>query len=403
MSCLACMLAYLAVSAAHAQEWPAFRGPDGQGHSEARDVPLEWGESRNVAWKAPVAGRGWSSPVVAGGRVWVTTAVTGATTSLRALAYAVETGQLERDVEVFDITDARLLNEKNSHASPTPIVRGDRVYVHFGTLGTAALTTGGDVLWRTTLTYRPEYGNGGSPLLYDDLLIINCDGVDQAYVVALDTRTGAVRWKTPRRAPSSAYTTPILVRVGDRDEVVSVGANSAAAYDPASGTELWHVDHYGSSTAPSPVFGHGHVYLASGFLTVTLLAVRADGDGDVTRTHVAWKMERTAPLTPSPLLVGDGLYVVTDGGIATCLDALTGRRRWQQRLPGTYSASPVHAGGRIYFVNEDGVTTVIAPGTPFRSLAVNTLDGTTFASPAVADGSIFMRTASALYRIATTR
>jgi hypothetical protein len=401
--CVAAILACVGVSALHAQGWPAFRGPDGQGHAVAHDAPLEWSESRNVAWKVPIAGRGWSSPVVAGGRVWMTTAITGPTTSLRALAYAVESGRLERDVEVFQIAHAALLNEKNSHASPTPIVRGDRVYVHFGPLGTAALSTEGDVLWRTTLPYSPEYGNGGSPLLYDDLLIVNCDGVDQAYVVALDAKTGAVRWKTPRRAPSSAYTTPLLVRVGGRDQVVSVGANSAAAYDPTTGTELWSVNHYGSSTVPSPVFGHGHVYLASGFLAVTLLAVRADGDGDVTRTHVAWKMERAAPLTPSPLLVGDEVYIVTDGGIATCLDALTGRRRWQERLTGTYSASPVHAGGRIYFVNEDGVTTVIAPGTAFRLLAVNTLEGTTLASPAVADGSIFIRTATTLFRIATTR
>jgi outer membrane protein assembly factor BamB len=370
----------------------------------ARNVPLEWSESRNVAWKVPVAGRGWSSPAVAGGRVWVTTAVTGKTTSLRVLAYAVETGRLERDIEVFEVTDATLLNDKNSHASPTPIVRDDHVYVHFGTLGTAALTTEGEVLWRTTLPYRPEYGNGGSPLLYHDLLIVNCDGGDQAYVVALDTKTGAVRWKTPRRPPSgSAYTTPLLVRVGGRDQVVSVGAHSAAAYDPTNGTELWYVNHYGSSTVPSPAFGHGYVYLASGFLTVTLLAVRADGEGDVTRTHVAWSMARSAPLTPSPLLVGDAVYIVTDGGIATCLDALTGRRRWQERLIGTYSASPVYADGRIYFVNEDGVTTVIAPGTAFRSLAVNTLEGTTLASPAVASESIFIRTASALYRIATIR
>ncbi len=403
VSCLVSTLAYVAVSAVQAQDWPGFRGPDGQGHSEARNVPLEWSESRNVAWKAPVTGRGWSSPSVAGGLVWLTTAVTGKTTSLRALAYAVETGRLERDIEIFEITDATLLNEKNSHASPTPIVRGDRVYVHFGPLGTAALTTEGAVLWRTTLTYSPEYGNGGSPLLYNDLLIVNCDGIDQAYVVALDTKTGAVRWKTPRRAPSSAYTTPLLVRVGGRDQVVSVGANSASAYDPTTGTELWYVNHYGSSTVPSPVFGHGHVYLASGFLTVTLLAVRTDGEGDVTRTHVAWSMGRSAPLTPSPLLVGDEVYIVTDTGIAMCLDALTGRRRWQERLKGTYSASPVYADGRIYFVNEDGVTTVIAPGTEFRSLAVNTLEGTTYASPAIAAGSIFIRTANALYRIATMR
>ncbi|HEY6509703.1 MAG TPA: PQQ-binding-like beta-propeller repeat protein [Vicinamibacterales bacterium] len=389
---------------ANAQDWPGFRGPNGQGHSAALNVPLEWSESRNVAWKAAVSGRGWSSPAIASGRVWVTTALTGNRTSLRLLAYDVETGRLAVDVEVFDVGDTTLLKDKNSHASPTPIVQGDRVYVHFGALGTAALTTSGDILWRTQLPYRAEYGHGGSPLLYGELLLVNCDGEDQAYVVALDTRTGAVRWKTPRRMPSgSAYTTPLLVLVGGRDEVVSVGAHSATAYDPTTGTELWRVNHYGSSTVPSPAYGHGMVYLASGFQTVTLLAVRADGEGDVTATHVAWKMGRSAPLTPSPLLVGDELYIVNDAGIATCLDAATGRRHWQQRLEGQYSASPLYADGRIYFLNEDGETTVVAPGTRFRALATNTLDGMTLASPAVSSGSIFIRTASHLYRIATSR
>jgi len=393
-----------ALQTAHAQDWPGFRGPNGQGHSAALNVPLEWSESRNVAWKAVVGGRGWSSPVVADGRVWITTAVTGNRTSLRVLAYAVETGRLAVDVEVFNVGDTTLLKDKNSHASPTPIVQGGRVYAHFGTLGTAALTTSGDILWRTQLPYQPEYGNGGSPLLYGDLLIVNCDGSDQAYVVALDTRTGAVRWKTPRRTPSgSAYTTPLLVRVNSRDEVISVGANSATAYDPITGTEIWRVNHYGSSTVPSPVYGHGLVYLASGFQTVTLLAVRADGTGDVTATHVAWRMGRSAPLTPSPLLVGDELYIVTDAGIATCLDAATGRRHWQQRLKGEYSASPVYADGRIYFLSEDGVTTVVTPGTQFRTLATNALDGTTLASLAVSNGSLFIRTASHLYRIAASR
>jgi outer membrane protein assembly factor BamB len=277
------------------------------------------------------------------------------------------------------------------------------VYAHFGALGTAALTISGDILWRTHLPYQPEYGDGGSPLLHGDLLIVNCDGADQAYVVALDTRTGAVRWKTSRRASGSAYTTPLLVRVGGREEVVSVGASSATAYDPATGAEIWRVSHFGSSTVPSPVYGHGLVYLASGFQAVTVLAVRADGAGDVTRTHVAWTMGRSAPLTPSPLLVGDELYLVNDTGIATCLDAATGRRHWQERLDGTYSASPVFADGRIYLLNEDGATTVIAPGTRFRRLATNALDGRTLASPAVSNGSIFIRTASYLYRIAISR
>ena len=231
-------LVLLALSgfAAEAQDWPEFRGPTGQGHSTERGLPLEWSESRNVIWKTPVPGLGWSSPVVVGGRVWVTTAIEQRGASLRALAFDVETGREVVNTEVFRIGNARLTNPKNSFASPTPIVEGDRVYVHFGADGTAALTTSGEIVWKTRLPYESQHGNGGSPVLYGDLLIVNCDGSDDAFVVALDKRTGKVRWKTARRQPwDQAYSTPLVIRVGDRDEVVSVGAYRAVAYDPQSG------------------------------------------------------------------------------------------------------------------------------------------------------------------------
>jgi hypothetical protein len=382
-------------------DWPQFRGPTGQGHSDARGLPLEWSESRNVRWKTPVPGRGWSSPVVAGGRVWVTTAITGSGASLRALAFDADTGREAVNVEVFRIRNGDLSNLKNSHASPTPVVEGDRVYVHFGAQGTAALTTSGEILWTVRLPYQSQHGNGGSPVLYADLLILSCDGSDDAFVVALDKRTGKVRWKTSRRQPADqAYSTPLVIRVGDRDELVSVGAYRAAAYDPQTGKEIWRVGYGdGFSNVPRPVFGHGLVYIATGFQQPSLLAVRADGAGDVTKTHIAWTLRRAAPLTPSPLLVGDELYLVNDGGIASCLDAKTGEPHWLQRLGGEFSASPVFADGRVYFLSEDGVATVIAPGKAFRKLATSSLDGETLASMAVAGGSIFIRTASHLYRI----
>jgi outer membrane protein assembly factor BamB len=238
-------------------------------------------------------------------------------------------------------------------------------------------------------------------VLYGDLLILSCDGSDDAFVVALDKRTGKVRWKTSRRQPADqAYSTPLVIRVGERDELVSVGAYRAAAYDPQTGKEIWRVSYAdGFSNVPRPVYGHGLVYIATGFQQPSLLAVRADGAGDVTKTHVAWTLRRGAPLTPSPLLVGDELYVVNDGGIASCLDAKTGETRWVQRLGGEYSASPVFADGRIYFLSEGGVATAIAPGTEFRQLARSSLDGETLASMAVSGGSIFIRTDSHLYRI----
>jgi outer membrane protein assembly factor BamB len=384
-----------------AENWPAFRGPTGQGHSTEEGLAVEWSELHNVLWKTPVPGQGWSSPVVSGGRVWMTTAVVGHGASLRAMAFDATTGRQVVDVEVFGSRRGELLNPKNSLASPTPIIEGERVYVHFGAEGTAALTSSGEILWKTRLPYESQHGNGGSPVLYGDLLIVSCDGSDEAFVVALDTRTGKVRWKTRRRQPwDQAYSTPLVIRVGTEDQIVSVGAYRAAAYDPATGKERWRVSYPdGFSNVPRPVYGHGLVYIATGFQQPTVIAVRPDGSGDVTRTHVAWTLTRGAPFTPSPLLVGDELYIINDMGILSCLDARSGTVLWQQRLGGNYSASPVFADGRIYFQSEEGVTTVIAPGKAFRRLALNRLDGATLASMAVSDGAFFIRSDSHLYRI----
>ena len=395
------LLLFALTAAIPSEDWPEFRGPAAQGHSTERGLPLEWSESRNVMWKTRVPGLGWSSPVVAGGRVWITSAIKERGGSLRALAFDLETGRELVNTEVFRTRSADPLNAKNSLASPTPIVEGDRVYVHFGADGTAALTTSGETVWKMRLAYESQHGSGGSPVLYGDLLIFSADGSDRAFVIALEKQTGKTRWKTSRRQPSDqAYSTPLVIRVGDRDEVVSVGAFRAAAYEPESGKEIWRVGYGdGFSNVPRPVYGHGLVYIATGFQQPTLIAVRPDGTGDVTRTHVAWTLRRGAPLTPSPLLVGDELYIVNDGGIVSCLDATTGETRWQHRLDGNFSASPVFADGRIYFLNEEGVATVILPGKEFRMLATNHVDGATLASMAVSAGSIFIRTGTHLYRI----
>jgi outer membrane protein assembly factor BamB len=394
---------------AQAEDWPQFRGPTGQGHATERGLPLEWSETKNIIWKMPVPGLGWSSPSVSNGRVWLTTVVESKerrgrlTASLRALAFDVATGRELVNVEVFRLDDAGYVNPKNSRASPTPIVDGDRVYVHFGAEGTAALSTSGDILWTTHLRYESQHGNGGSPTLYRDLLIINCDGNGgDAYVVALDTASGKPRWKTARRRPADqAYSTPLVIAVGEQDQLVSVGAYRAAAYDPLTGQEIWRVSYGdGFSNVPRPVFGQGLVFIATGFQTPALMAVRPDGKGDVTRTHVAWTITRGAPYTPSPLLVGTDLYYVSDTGVLSLADAVSGQVVWQQRLGGNYSASPVFADGRIYFQSEEGMTTVIAPGREFKRLATNRLEGATLASMAVSGGSFFLRTQTHLYRVA---
>ena len=291
----------LADRALSADDWPQFRGPSGEGHAalaQGSGLPLTWSESSNILWKTPVPGRGWSSPVAAGDRVWLTSGIDeGGGVSLRALAYDIETGRQVVATEIYRMARSALLNVKNSHASPTPIISGDRVFVHFGAEGTAALTTSGEVIWRERLPYESQHGGGGSPTLYRDLLIFSGDGSDAAFVVALDAGTGKVRWKTARRQPfHQAYSTPHVIRVGERDQVLSVGAFRAAAYDPQTGKELWRVSYGdGFSNVPRPVYGHGLVFIATGFQEPSLLAVRPDGSGDVTRSHLAWMLTRAAP------------------------------------------------------------------------------------------------------------
>jgi outer membrane protein assembly factor BamB len=405
-SCLLLLTSYFLlarVSNAQSEAWPQFRGPGGQGHSAERGLPIEWSESQNIVWKTGIQGRGWSSPVVAGGRLWITTATSDSGgASLRALSFDVDTGAEVANVEVFRLRNSNLLNSKNSHASPTPIVEGNRVYVHFGAEGTAAIDAeSGAVVWKARFPYASQHGAGGSPALYKDLLIFSGDGHYEAFVIALDKQTGKVRWKTERRKPfDQAYTTPLVIRVGDRDQLVSIGAYRAASYDPLTGKEIWFARYEnGFSNVPRPVFGHGLVYIATGFQQPALIAVRADGTGDVTASHIAWSMTRGAPFTPSPLLVGNELYVINDLGVLTCVDAKTGKVLWQQRIGGNHSASPIFADGRIYFLSEEGVATVITPGKTFEKLAVNELDGATLASMAVSHGSIFVRSHTHLYRI----
>jgi outer membrane protein assembly factor BamB len=370
-------------------------------------VPLEWSETRNVVWKVSVPGRGWSSPVLSGSRIWLTTAVEekrGA--SLRVLAFDAENGREILNVEAFRLSNANLKNAKNSHASPTPIAEGNRVYVHFGGDGTAALDgETGKVLWSKKFPYASQHGSGGSPALHKDVLIFSGDGHYEAWVIALDKHTGDVRWKTERRKPfDQAYTTPLVISVNGRDQVISVGAYRTAAYDPATGREIWFVRYEeGFSNVPRPVFAHGLVYITTGFFQPAVLAVRPDGEGDVTGTHIAWSTTRGAPFTPSPIAVGDELYVINDLGVLSCLDAKTGKLHYQQRLGGNHSASPIFADGRIYFLSEEGAATVIAPGTTFQKLAVNEINGATLASMAVANGSIFIRSLTHLYRIAGRR
>lgn len=379
-------------------QWPQFRGPDGQGHASARDLPLRWSETENIAWKSAIPGVGWSSPVLSGEKIWLTTA-TDEGRSLRALCLDRSTGKVIHDIEVFPRNTPRPVTAPNSHASPTPILEDDRVWVHFGSYGTACLSSEGKVLWTTRLPYRDNYGPSSSPVLYKDLLILSCQGSDVRFTIALDKDTGKERWKQPHKGRNSD-STPLVISTPTGDQLICSLAERVIAYDPATSKELWSAeqgDNY--AQVPRPLYGHGLVTIAGGYFSPLVQAIRPDGRGDVTKTHVAWTYKKDVPNNPSPLLAGDELYLVNDTGTATCLDAHTGKQHWRERLGGSFYASPLHADGKIYFLDIDGLTTVIEPGKTFKKLARNKLEGRALASPAAVDQALYLRTERALYRI----
>ena len=398
-------------------QWPQFRGPDGNGTTGSTKLPLTWGEESNVRWKTEIHGKGWSSPVVVDGQVWVSTATPDGR-EMSALALDVESGKIVRDLKLFQVENPQEGHPFNSYASPTPVAEPGRVYITFGSAGTAALDTRtGKVLWeRRDLQCNHFRGAGSSPILFRNLLIMHFDGIDVQYVVALDKDTGKTVWKTPRSIDfkdldadgkpkgdgdfRKAFTTPLIIEVGGQPLLVSVGGKATYGYDPMTGKERWRVEERRSHTASTrPVAGLGMVFYPTGWESTQLLAVRPDGAGDVTATHVVWRFARGVPNKPSVLLVDGLIYMVNDTGIASCVEAKTGALVWQSRVGGMFSASPLYAGGRIYLFDEDGKTTVLEAGREFKVLAENLLDNGFMASPAVVGDALIVRTSRDLYRI----
>ncbi len=403
---LSVALVLAAALSVHAADWPEFRGPTGQGIAPAQPLATAWSAASNIVWQVAIPGGGWSSPVVLGKRVYLTTAVAptgGGNLSLRVLCLDTHSGKTLWNTEVFSVASIAA-HKKNSQASPTPIAEDGRLYVHFGPYGTAALDADGRVLWRnTSLKYPPVHGNGGSPALVGDALVFGCDGGKDPFVVALHKATGAVLWKTAREqkvGKTFSFTTPLAITVEGRTELISPASGAVMAYDPKDGRELWRARYgEGYSVVPRPVFGHGLLFLCTGYDRPTLIAVRPGGNGDVTDTRMAWKISKSAPNTPSPLLIGDELYFISDAGVMTCADAKSGEVHWQERLGGGFSASPVFGDGKIYAINEEGVTSVVKPGKTFVVLASNDLKERALASPAIADGGLYIRTEKHLWRV----
>jgi outer membrane protein assembly factor BamB len=411
-TCVVLLLCLTLAASTFAEDWTEFRGPTGQGLSAATGLPTQWGAETNVAWKRELPGKGWSSPILLGKKLFLTTAVPigeggeAGPQSLRAICVDARQGSILWNVEIFQQPPRAPVHNKNSHASPTPVTDGKRLFVHFGPHGTACLAIAdGTILWRNEeLKYSPVHGNGGSPILVDGLLVVSCDGGDQQFVTALDQNKGTVRWRTPRSVKPGrgfSFGTPLVVTVQGKKQIISTGSDAVMAYDPKDGHEIWKVMYTGGySVVPRPSFGEGLLYVCTGYDSPTLLAIRLDGArGDVTETHVAWRVKKGVPHNPSPLLVGDSLYLIADKGVATCLDARTGAERWHHRIDGEFSASPVYADGKIFLQSEAGDGIVLKPGHEYQELAKNSLGERTLASYAVGDGALFIRTERHLARM----
>lgn len=391
-----------------ADVWTQFRGPDGQGVSDATGLPVEWSETQNVRWKTAVNGKAWSSPVVWGKQVWLTNATEDGK-RLSAVCIDRDSGKVLRDVLVFAVEKPQFCYPFNSYASSTPVIEAGRIYVHYGSHGTACLDTKTfKILWaRQDLPCNHHRGAGSSPIVYDHLLFLTFDGYDLQYVVALDKTSGQTVWQRDRNIDygtddgdmKKAYGTPTIVEAGGRPLLVSPSAGATMAYDPLTGEEIWRVRHGGMNAAAPPLEGHGKLFINTADGGFRQFAVRPDGEGDVTESHVDWKFQQAVPSRCAPLLLGDLLFMSDEKGIATCLEAESGKPVWTHRLGGNYSSSPVSAEQRIYLCSQDGEFPVIAAEREFKLLASNKLDAGCMATPAIAGRALYIRTKTHLYRI----
>ena len=403
----------LGALAAHAENWPRFRGPTGQGVSSETGLPLHWSATENIAWKTPIPGEGWSSPVVFGDNVFVTS-TTDQGRSCHVICVDRRTGILKWNTKVFDQVP-RHKREDNSHATPTPTTDGEMVYAVFSSGGIAALDLEGEIVWTNhDVDFFSQHGLGASPILYDDLLIMPFDGSsdgendklgfkipwDGAVLLALDKKSGDVRWRGSRGLSRLAHVTPNVLQQDGRVQLVSAAGDAIQGHDPETGSLLWTVYSQGEGVAPSVVLGDGLVYTCSGFEAPTIRVVRPDGSGDVTQTHVAWEQIQGVPSLASLLLADKWIYAVTDAGVLNCFDAQTGEPVWKKRIGGKHAASPILAEGRIYFLSEpDGEATIIEAGPEYKEIARNTLGELCKASMAVSQGNIFIRSKDNLYCI----
>jgi len=410
------------------ENWPRFRGPSGQGHSSETGLPVEWNATTNVLWKTPLPGEGWSSPIVWGDRIFLTSTTEGGT-RCHVLGIDRKSGKSLWDKVVFDQV-ANRKEGKNSYATPTPCTDGDRVCAVFGDGSAAALDLEGNLLWTNReVQFYSRHGLGASPILHDGLLIMPYDGSnrvaaagqwpknsdeerlgwqlpwDKSEIVALDAKTGRRAWVAKRGMSRIAHATPIVLKEGGRELLLSIAGDVVQVFDPKTGERIWSVYCQGEGLVPSPVTGGGLIFAASGYEKTTLRAIKGDGKGDLPASAIVWEQKKGVPTQPSLLYVEPHLYAITEGGVASCFKPATGEVVWQERIADkqTFSASPVYADGKIYILSETGETTVIAAGAEFKVLARNPLQEKCQASIAVSRGNLFIRSDKNLYCIGQAR
>jgi outer membrane protein assembly factor BamB len=397
-------------------DWTHFRGSNLDGISHDKSAPLNWTETDNIAWKSAMEGRGWSSPVVYDNQVWYTTATPDGK-EMFAVCTDFNTGQNLFNVRVFQPDTLYRKNAINSYATPTPCIEDDFVYVHFGRYGTACLSTEtGQIVWsRTDLQCEHVQGPGSSLILYRDKLIVHLEGSDVQYIVALDKTTGETVWQTDRPAElmdklewigKKAYITPLIVKVNGKDLLISNGSAVCIAYDPETGKEIWRIVQGEDSTISMPSEEDGIIYFYTSFVTppggdpyAELLAVDPNGKGDIAATNIIWRIKSPILQLLSPLVKNGLIYTIDTEGTLLCIDAKTGETVWSEKLNGKYNSSPVYIAGHIYFSSIRGETIVIKEGRTLEVVSRNNLDGEIWATPAVVDRSILMRTSKYLYKI----
>jgi len=403
---------------AQQDNWTHFRGSNLNGISETKAAPIAWSDSTNIIWETALEGKGWSSPVVFGDQVWVTSATEDGK-KMNGICIDLNTGKLRHQILLFQPDSLQPKHSINTFATPTPCIEDGFVYLHFGTYGTTfGSTTDGKVVWkRTDLNCQHVQGAGSSPILYKNLLILHLEGTDVQYLVALDKRTGKTVWKTERPsavyeplAPigKKAYITPIIVNVKGQDLLISNGSAVCCAYNPETGEEIWRFVEGEDSTIAMPLAENGIVYFYPGFVSTAdgdkyaeLIALNPEGKGDITKTNVLWKFKSPILQLLTPLIKDGLIYTIDTRNVLYCLDTQSGAEVYSRKLKQKYNSSPVYANGNIYFISVKGETMILKAGRELKIIAENKLPGEVYATPAIVGNSILLRTDTQLYRIGT--